>query len=118
MTEPIYANEEHRQAVDKYLLMCKEFAKEVSTKSKYDNYLEVLEIVLEYHNNYGKGNREDGYWNWLMIIPINLSVMTNGFFAGVETKTNGAKVRAYRVLLAEMLVELVEKIEKIEPVND
>jgi hypothetical protein len=118
MTEPIYANEEHRQAVDKYLLMCKEFAKEVSTKSKYDNYLEVLEIVLEYHNNYGKANREDGYWNWLMIIPINLSVMTNGFFAGVETKTNGAKVRAYRVLLAEMLVELVEKIEKIEPVND
>ena len=118
MTEPIYANEEHRQAVDKYLLMCKEFAKEVSTKSKYDNYLEVLEIVLEYHNNYGKGNREDGYWNWLMIIPINLSVMTNGFFAGVETKTNGAKVRAYRVLLAEMLVELVEKIDNIEPVND
>ena len=118
MIIPIYANEEHRQAVDKYLLMCKEFAKEVSTNSKYDNYLEVLEIVLEYHNNYGKGLKENNYWDWLMIIPINLSVMTNGFFAGIETKTNGAKVRAYRVLLAEMLVELVEKIEKIEPVND
>ena len=118
MTEPIYANEEHRQAVDKYLLMCKEFAKEVSTKSKYNNYLEVLEIVLEYHNNYGKGLKENNYWDWLMIIPINLSVMTNGFFAGIETKTNGATVRAYRVLLADMLAELVEKIETLEPVND
>ena len=53
-----------------------------------------------------------------MIIPINLSVMTNGFFAGIETKTNGAKVRAYRVLLADMLENLIAKIEKIEPIND
>ena len=118
MTEPIYANEEHRQAVEKNLLMCTEFAKEVSTKSRYNNYLEVLEIVLEYHNNYGKGLKENNYWDWLMIIPINLSVMTNGFFAGIETKTNGATVRAYRVLLADMLGELVEKIETLEPVND
>jgi hypothetical protein len=118
MTKPIYANEQHRQAVETYILMCTEFAKEVSTKSRYNNYLEVLQIVLEYHNNYGKGLKENNYWDWLMIIPINLSVMTNGFFAGAETKGNTNKVRAYRVLLAEMLAELVEKIEKLEPEND
>ena len=98
--------------------MCTEFAKEVSTKSRYNNYLEVLEIVLEYHNNYGKGLKENNYWDWLMIIPINLSVMTNGFFAGIETKGNGSRVRAYRVLLADMLAELIEKIEKLEPENE
>ena len=41
-----------------------------------------------------------------------------GFFAGAESKGNTNKVRAYRVLLAEMLAELVEKIEKLEPEND
>ena len=38
--------------------------------------------------------------------------------AGVETKRNTAKVRAYRVVLSELLEQLVKKIEKLEPIND
>tara|TARA_R100001594_G_scaffold142096_1_gene188727 strand:+ start:111 stop:467 length:357 start_codon:yes stop_codon:yes gene_type:complete len=118
MIVPIYANQEHRNAIETYLAMCDDFVKEVSTKTKYDSYQDVLQIILEYHNNYGEGNRENNYWSWLMIIPINVTVMTNGFFAGIETKRNAAKVRAYRVVLSEMLENLIAKIEKIEPVND
>ena len=118
MTEPIYANDEHRVIVDTYLTMCKEFAKEVSTKSRYNNYLEVVEIILEYSNHYGEGQRENNFWDWMLIIPINLAVATNGFFAGVETRNNAAVVRAYRVVLDELTQETVNKIDKIEPIND
>ena len=96
----------------------KDFVRDVASDAKWKAYKEIFEIIIEYHNNYGKGLKENNYWDWLMIIPINLSVMTNGFFAGVETKGNGSKVRAYRVLLADMLIELVDKIDKLEPVND
>jgi len=98
--------------------MCKEFAKEVSTKNRYENYLEVVEIIIEYHNNYGAGSKEDNFWDWLMIIPINLSVATNGFFAGVETKNNAALVRAYRLVLNELVQDTVDKIDKIEVENE
>ena len=98
--------------------MCQEFAKEVSTKSRYENYLEVLETIIEYHNSYGEGQKEENFWDWLMIIPINLSVATNGFFAGIESKSNAAVVRAYRVILNEMVQDTVDKIDKIEPIND
>jgi len=118
MTEPIYANNEHRVIIETYITMCKEFAKEVSTKSRYENYLEVVEIIIEYHNNYGSGTKEENYWDWLMIIPINLAVATNGFFAGVETKGNSAVVRAYRLVLDELTQNTVDKIDKIEPIND
>ena len=118
MTEPIYANNEHRVIIETYLVMCQEFAKEVSTKSRYNNYLEVLETIIEYHNSYGEGQKEENFWDWLMIIPINLSVATNGFFAGIESKSNAAVVRAYRVILNEMVQDTVDKIDKIEPVND
>jgi hypothetical protein len=118
MTEPIYANDEHRVIIETYITMCKEFAKEVSTKSRYNNFLEVVEIILEYHNNYGEGQREENFWDWLMIIPINLSVATNGFFAGVETRSNSAVVRAYRLVLDELVQSTVDKIDKIEPIND
>lgn len=117
MTEPIYANDEHRIIVETYMTMCLEFAKEVSTKSRYENYLEVVQIIVEYHNNYGTG-KEENFWDWLMIIPINLAVATNGFFAGVETKGNSAIVRAYRLVLDELVQNTVDKIDKIEPIND
>jgi len=118
MTEPIYANDEHRIIIETYITMCKEFAKEVSTKSRYENYLEVVEVIINYHNGYGEGERENLFWEWLTIIPNNLAVATNGFFAGVETKGNSAVVRAYRLVLDELTQNTVDKIDKIEPIND
>jgi hypothetical protein len=118
MIEPIYANDEHRVIIETYVTMCQEFAKEVSTKNRYNNYLEVVEIIIEYHNNYGEGQREENFYDWLMIVPINLAVATNGFFAGVETKGNSAVVRAYRIVLDELVQSTVDKIDKIEPIND
>ena len=118
MTEPIYANDEHRVIIETYITMCKEFAKEVSTKSRYNNYLEVVEIIVEYSNHYGEGQRENNFWDWLLIIPINLAVATNGFFAGVETRSNAAVVRAYRVVLDELTQDTVNKIDKIEPIKE
>lgn len=118
MIVPIYANEEHRQAVETYLSMSDDFIQDISTKAKYNSYLDVLDIILEYHNNYGEGNKEDNYWTWLMIIPINVTVMTNGFFAGIENKKNAAKIRSYKTVLAEMLDKLVIQIEKLEPINN
>ena len=118
MTEPIYANDKHRVIIETYITMCKEFAKEVSTKGRYNNYLEVLEVIIEYSNNYGSGTREDNFWDWMLIIPINLAVATNGFFAGVETRSNSAVVRAYRIVLDELVQDTVNKIDKIEPIKE
>ena len=118
MIEPIYASEEHKNIIETYILMCTEFSKEVSTKSKYNNYLDVVDIILEYHNNYGKGVKENNWYDWLMIIPINLSVATNGFFAGLETKSNSPKLRAYKIVLDEMVHDVTDKIDALEQIND
>jgi hypothetical protein len=119
MTKPIYANNDHEVIVDAYIVMIKEFVKDISNESRWNNFLEVLQIVIEYHNNYGKGVRENGnYWDWLMILPINLSVLTNGYLAAIETKKNRAIVRSYKILLNEMVQDVVDKIEKLEPIND
>ena len=118
MTKPIYASQEHQSIIDVYINMCKEFVKDISTKTKYNNYLDVCKIIIDYHNGYGEGLKENNFYDWIMIIPINLSVATNGFFAGIETKSNAAVVRAYRVVLDEMLQETVSKIDSLEPTND
>tara|TARA_R110000787_G_scaffold264777_1_gene370704 strand:- start:228 stop:584 length:357 start_codon:yes stop_codon:yes gene_type:complete len=114
MIKPIFASEEHKVIIEGYLIMCQEFAKDVSTKSRYLNYLDVLETVIEYSNNYGAGTREDNWYDWLMIIPINMSVATNGFFAGLETNKNRAVIRAYKTVLNEVVGDVVDKIDNLE----
>ena len=114
MVKPIYVSEEHKIIIETYMLTCKEFTKDVSPKSKYNNYLDVLETILEYHNSYGSGNSEKSWYDWLMIIPTNVCVATNGFFAGLETKSNRAVIRAYKVVLNELVQETVDKIDDLK----
>ena len=118
MRKTIYANEEHQQAIETYLIMCEEFVKETSTKIRYQNYIGVIDLILEYHNNYGTGTKEHNFFDWLMIIPINVSVATNGYFAALETKGNRAIIRAYKVVLDELLHDTVNKIDSIEPEDE
>ena len=118
MTEPIYSSAEHREIIKAYLEMCMDFAKELSTKSRYEGYLEVLNVISEYHNGYGTGLKENNYWDWVMIIPINVSVATNGFFAGIETKGNRAIIRSYKLILEEVVQQVADKIDKMEVIND
>jgi hypothetical protein len=118
MTKPIYANNEHEVIIGAYIAMIKEFVKDVSNETRWRNFLDVLEIVIEYHNNYGKGVRENNYWDWVMILPINLSILTNGYLAAIETKGNSSIVRSYKILLNEAVQDVVDKIEKLEPIND
>ncbi len=118
MTSPVYANEEHKQAVESYVNACKEFIKDISTKTRYNNYLDVVEIILEYHNNYGKTTKSNNFHDWLMIIPINISVATNGYFAAIETKKNASTVRAYKILLEQLSYDTVDKIQNLTLHND
>tara|TARA_R110000751_G_scaffold20_2_gene108 strand:+ start:368 stop:724 length:357 start_codon:yes stop_codon:yes gene_type:complete len=113
MIKPIYASEEHRTIVDTYIMMCQEFAKEVSSKNRYNSYLDVVDTIIEYHNNYGTGSSENNWYDWLTIIPINMSVATNGFFAGLETNSNRAVIRAYKTVLNELVGETVDKIDNL-----
>ena len=118
MLKPIYANQQHEAIISGYILMIKEFVKDVSNETRWHNYLDVLDIVIEYHNNYGKGVKENNYWDWIMILPINLSILTNGFLAAIETKGNATIVRSYKVVLNEALQDVINKIEKLEPIDE
>ena len=118
MVEPIYSSEEHKAIVQAYIFMSKEFVKEVSTKAKYNSYLKVLDVIIEYHNGYGSGVKENEWYTWLMIIPINLSVMTNGFFAGIENKNNSTLIHSYKIILEELVHDVADKIDNLKSIHE
>ena len=48
--------------------------------------------------------------NYLEVVDV--------FFAGIETKGNAATLRAYKVLLDQLLQETVTRLDFLEPQND
>tara|TARA_R100001530_G_scaffold124227_1_gene92377 strand:- start:248 stop:604 length:357 start_codon:yes stop_codon:yes gene_type:complete len=118
MHKPIYSSEAHKSIIEIYILTCKQFVQDSTTQTRYNNFLEVVDVIIEYSNGYGEGLRENNFYDWIMIIPINLSVATNGFFAGIETKSNAAAVRAYKVILDQLLQETVKKLDLLQPTNE
>jgi len=115
MKKPLYANKQHEMLVEGFIEVHKNFIEDVANTERYKNYLDVLDLIIDYHNNYGD-NRSSGNWyDWIMIIPINLSVMTKGFLAAIETKRNRARVNSYKVLVGELCHDIVDTLEKILP---
>jgi hypothetical protein len=118
MRKPLYANKRHEILLDNYMIMLKEFVLDVSNETRWKNYQDVFNVIIDYHNKYGESKTQNNWHDWLMILPINLSVMTNGYLAGIETKRNSAIVKSYKVILNEMLHDLVDNLSELEIENE
>jgi|TARA_R110000851_G_scaffold25284_2_gene73015 hypothetical protein len=118
MVKPIYSSIEHQVHLEEYLTLMLSIVKEISSDTKYLNFLEVVDLIIDYHNGYGK-DVEVGNWNdWLMILPLNLSVCCNGYFAALETKRNMKSIRTYKVLLDKYLEDCVTNLSNLEYKNE
>ena len=54
--------------------------------SKYNDYIDIANLIIEHHNQYRKNTTIGNYHDFMSIIPTNMSIMTTGFLAGLENK--------------------------------
>jgi len=118
MEKPIFANTTHQIVVNDYLNLMLSFVKEISSETKYNNFKEVLQVIIEYHNSYGKDVDQGNWDDWLTLIPSHTSVMVNGYFAGIQTKRNLETIRAYKLLLDNALEMVVRDLRDIKNNNE
>ena len=117
MVKPIGINKEHEQILDTYILTVCESIKDVTTESKYNNFLDVVEIIINYHNEYGD-KKLGAYSDFMSIIPTNLTSCFRGFLAGVENNKNRSACRVYKTLLTELSYKIIEDLEKLKIEKD
>jgi len=117
MRKPIAVNQEHKILLDNYLYTICESIEDVSNESKYNDFKDVLNIIIDYHNEYSKNNL-GSYSDFMSIIPLNTTSCFSGFLAGVETKRNRPKCRAYKVLLTNLSHDLIDKLENLKLEED
>lgn len=110
-TKPIYASEVHKVVVEDYITLLHSFVGDLATDDQYTEWCELTETIYVYHNGY-----DGDVASWVMIMPLHLSVMTSGFFVGIETDENRGKCRGYKVILDRHLNQLAEQLSNI--IND
>tara|TARA_R110000737_G_scaffold312040_1_gene321244 strand:+ start:9041 stop:9328 length:288 start_codon:yes stop_codon:yes gene_type:complete len=89
-----------------------------SNKSKYNDFIDICNLVIEYHNEYRTGTDTGNLYDFLGIIPTNIGIAAQGFLAGLENRRNVITVRAYRYMLTNAAYKLVDDLEDIQLSND
>lgn len=118
MQKPVYINSEHEIILSSYIHTVIESVRDISTEIKTKNFIDVLDIIIDYHNNYNRYTYKGYYVDFMNIIPTNLTSCVNGFIAGVETNRNRSKCRAYKVLLNELAHKVVDDLKRIKSINE
>ena len=115
--EPIAINNLHKYLLDEYLQLLSTAVKECTGRniSKYNDYVDIANVVIEHHNGYQKHSGSGNFYDFLAIIPTNMSIMTTGFLAGMETKRNAKELRTTRFMLTDYAHTLVSQLDKINP---
>ena len=117
--QPIYINHQHEAIVKSYLDTIFDSVREVVKEdSKYNDFVDIANVIIDYHNQYGDNKTPGNFHDFLMIIPINFSTMVSGFFAGYENKDNGTTVKIHRHLLSEFGLKVIKDLSKLTPTND
>ena len=114
-----YINAQHKIIIDNFLTHIIECADDCSpTKTRFTEFMYVIDMILDYHNEYGKQQDEGNFLDYLNIIPTNGLCAINGFLSGLVTKNNMNKIGIYKKNLAVMGVETVNKVSQIKCIND
>jgi len=87
-----HINAKHEDMVTNYLIYIQKqvyVATETADSGKYDDFQELLEDIMMYHNDFvGIGLNDDNLEEWMFAIP-NLTMFTSlGFFAGLRNEEN------------------------------
>ena len=117
--KPIYINHQHEAIIDCYLQTIFDSIREVvKEEDRYNDFMDIANVIIDYHNQYSGHQYLGNFHDFLMIIPINFSTMVSGFFCGYENKSNGTTVKIHRHLLAEFGLKVCRDLKELKPIND
>ncbi len=115
---PIYINAQHEAIVESYLNTIFDSVREVvDTKERFNDFMDIANVIIDYHNQYGEQQNKGNWDDFLMIIPVNFSTMVSGFFCGFENPSNATTIKIHRHLLSSFGLKVIEDLKKLEPVR-
>ena len=114
-----YVNLKHKLIIDNFLTEIIDAANDCSpNRYRFGEFMYVIDMVIDYHNEYGKTWGDGNFLDYLNIIPTNGLCAINGYLAGLVTKTNTNKISEYKKSISILGIRTVNELSKIKVKND
>lgn len=115
MKKADYISYQHKIIVDKFLGDVILHIDEVGTDESFGNIMEVIDIVIDYHNEFNKDGGHQGYLqDYLNIIPINITCAAQGYLIGLSSEKNMNIMTHIRKAVNEASWDCVKELQDLE----
>lgn len=120
LLKPISINFQHQVALELYLDIITTTIEDITNNnSKYKDFIDVCNIIIEHHNTYKNDILEIGNYNdFISIIPTHFTAMVQGYLTGLEQEENRSTIRIYKQLLSQEAYNYIDKVKNINIEKD
>ena len=120
LLKPISINYQHQVALELYLDMITTTIEDITNNdSKFKDFIDVCNIIIEHHNTYRNDILEIGNYNdFISIIPTHFTAMIQGYLTGLEQEQNRSTIRIYKQLLSQEAYNYIDKVKNINIEKD
>ncbi len=113
--KPIYSCIEHEVLIEDYMTsVLNGVLPLVNDNDRKIEYTEILNAIIEYHNEYGDQYDSGNYYDFLTIIPLQLSIMSSGFLCGISNQDNTLQIQIQKQLIYTKTIQVVENLHKLK----
>ena len=113
--KPIYSCIEHEVLIEDYMTsVLNGVLPLVNDNDRKIEYTEILNAIIEYHNEYGNQYDSGNYYDFLTIIPLQLSIMSSGFLCGISNQDNTLQIQIQKQLIYTKTIQVVENLHKLK----
>ena len=116
--DTIFVSAEHKvimlryyQTIDKALEMLE------PTEDSFKLLEEILLVVMDYSNSFSE-EKETFFYEWIRVIPTNLTYAVAGFISGLKDKDNTELCNIYYSEVLRAASKCLESLNIVEPTNE
>lgn len=116
--DTIFVSAEHKvimlryfQTIDKALEMLE------PTDDSFKLLEEILLVVMDYSNSFSE-ERDTYFYEWLRVIPTNMTYAVAGFIAGLKDTDNTEICNIYYSEVLRAASKCLESLNIVEPTNE
>ena len=117
--KPIYCSIEHEVLIEQYL---KEILDGVTPLVNNEiqklEFIDIVKAIIEYHNTYGEQYNTGNFFDFLTIIPLQLSMLTSGFLCGICNHENEISVMIQKQLVFDHTIKVVDDLRLLNINNE
>ena len=116
--DTVYVSAEHEIIMLRYYLELDDALKYVKPpKDKLNLLYQLIDVITDYSSSFSE-DKDEYFYEWIRIIPTNLTYTLSGFIAGLKNDINAEICNVSYASILQSASRCLNSLNEIEPVDE